>query len=60
MALTSKDEALQKAADLTARQLELALALVEGKLGKERTESDGTLVGAVLEVLATNYRHATR
>jgi len=32
----------------------------ERKVGKERAESDGTLAGAVLEVLATNYRHATR
>ena len=60
MALTSKDEALRKAADLTARQLEQAIAIVEDKVGKEKAESDGTLVGAVLEVLATNYRHATR
>jgi hypothetical protein len=60
MALTSQDEALIKAAELTAKQLQQALEIVEGKIGKERAESDGALVGAVLEVLATNYRHATR
>jgi hypothetical protein len=60
MASTSKDEELRKAADLTAKQLQQALEIVEGKVGKERTESDGALVGAVLDVLATNYRHATR
>ena len=60
MASTSKDEELRKAADLTARQLQQAIDIVEGKVGKERAESDGSLVGAVLEVLATNYRHATR
>ena len=60
MATTPKDEALLKAADLTARQLQQAIEIVEGKVGKERAESDGALVGAVLEVLATNYRHATR
>ena len=60
MASTSKDEELRKAADLTARQLQQAMEIVEGKVGKERAESDGALVGAVLEVLATNYRHATR
>ena len=60
MATTAKDEALLKAADLTAKQLQQAIEIVEGKAGKERAESDGALVGAVLEVLATNYRHATR
>jgi len=60
MASTSKDEELRKAADLTARQLQQAIDIVEGKVGKERAESDGSLLGAVLEVLATNYRHATR
>ena len=60
MASTSKDEALRNAANLTARQLQQAIEIVEGKAGKERAEGDGALVGAVLEVLATNYRHATR
>ena len=60
MASTSKDEELRKAAELTAKQLQQALEIVEGKVGKERTDSDGALVGAVLDVLATNYRHATR
>ena len=60
MPSTSKDEELRKAADLTARQLQQAIEIAEGKVGKERAESDGALVGAVLEVLATNYRHATR
>ena len=60
MASTSKDEALRNAADLTARQLQQAIEIVEGKAGKERAEGDGALVGAVLETLATNYRHATR
>jgi hypothetical protein len=60
MATTSKDQALRKAANLTAKQLEQALEIVEGNVGKERTERDGALVGAVLGVLATHYRRATR
>jgi hypothetical protein len=60
MATTAKDDALLKAADLTARQLQQAIEIVESNVGKERAESDGALIGAVLEVLATNYRHATR
>jgi hypothetical protein len=60
MATTAKDDALLKAADLTAKQLQQAIEIVEGNLGKERAESDGALVGAVLDVLATNYRHQTR
>jgi DNA polymerase III alpha subunit len=54
MATTAKDEALIKAADLTAKQLQQAIDIVEGKVGKERAESDGALVGAVLDVLAMN------
>jgi hypothetical protein len=56
----SKDDELRTAADLTARQLQQAIEIAEGKVGKERAENDGALVGAVLEVLATNYRLATR
>ena len=56
----SKDEELRKAADLTARQLQQAIEITEGKVGKERADTDGALVGAVLDVLATNYRLATR
>jgi len=60
MATTAKDDALLKAADLTAKQLQHALEIVESKVGRERAHLDGALVGAVLGVLATNYRHATR
>ena len=57
---TTNDEALRRASDLTARQLQQALEIAEGKVGRERAASDGVLVGAVLEVLATNYRTAAR
>jgi hypothetical protein len=56
----SKDEELRRAADLTAKQIQQAVEIVQGKVGKDRAEADGALVGAVLEVLATNYRLATR
>ena len=56
---TATDDALLKAADLTARQLQQALEIVEGKLGSERAQSDGALVGSVLVALVTNYRHRT-
>ena len=56
---SATDDALLKAADLTARQLQQALEIVEGKLGSERAQSDGALVGAVLVALVTNYQHRT-
>ena len=48
MATTAKDDALLKAADLTAKQLQHALEIVESKVGRERAHLDGALVGAVL------------
>lgn len=56
----SKDEELRRAVDLTARQLQHAIEIAEGTVGKERAESSEALVGAILEVLATNYRLAIR
>ena len=35
---TKKDEAMLRAADLTARQLQQAPEIVEGKLGAERAQ----------------------
>ena len=52
----SKDDAMVQAADLTVRQLQQAIDIVEGKLGTERPQADGALLGAVLVVLAENYR----
>ena len=60
MATTSMDEALLRAADLTARQLQQALEIVEGKLGPERAQENGALVGAVLQAIVENYRHRTQ
>lgn len=45
-----------EAADLTARQLQQALEIAEGKLGAERAQQGGPLIGAVLMTLAANYR----
>ena len=56
MASTSKDEELRKAADLTARQLQQAIEIVEGKVGADRAEQAWPLVGSVLIALAENYR----
>ena len=50
-----KDEAMLKAADLTAKQLQYAIDVVEGKLGADRAKEAGALVGAVLPTLADNY-----
>jgi len=57
---TAKDDALLKAADLTARQLEQAIEIVEGKLGAERAQEEGALIGLVLAALVENYRHRTQ
>ena len=60
MATTSMDEALLRAADLTARQLQQALEIVEAKLGPERLQENGALVGSVLQAIVENYRHRTQ
>jgi hypothetical protein len=44
-------------ADVAPQQ---AIQIVEGKVSREHAGSDGTPVGDVLDVLATNYRPATR
>ena len=41
MATTAKDEALLKAADLTAKQLQQAIEIVEGRVGNDRAQTDG-------------------
>lgn len=60
MATTAKEEALLKAANLTARQLQHAIDIVEAKLGPERAQQSGSLVGSVLLAIAHNYRHRTQ
>ena len=60
MATSSKDEALLRAADLTARQLQQALEIVEEKLGHPRSQENGALVGSVLLAIVENYRHRTQ
>ena len=59
-ASTSKDEVLRKAADLTARQLQQAIEIVEDKVGAERAEQAWPLVGSVLIALAENSRQGRR
>ena len=49
-----------KAADLTAKQLQHAIDVVEGKLGADRAKEAGALVGAVLPTLADNYSRRRR
>ncbi|MGZ5276356.1 MAG: hypothetical protein ACXWCU_10585 [Caldimonas sp.] len=51
---------MTKAAELTARQLQQAIDVVAGKLGADRAQQDGALVGAVLAALADNYREKTK
>ena len=41
---------------LTAKQLQQAIDMVEGKLGAERSQDASASVGAVLLTLAENYR----
>lgn len=57
---TSKDEAMLKAADLTAKQLQHAIDIVEGKLGADRAKDADALLGAVLLTLAENYSRRRR
>jgi hypothetical protein len=52
---TSKDDAMLKAADLTAKQLRHAIDIVEGKLGEERAKGADALLGTVLLTLAEDY-----
>ena len=53
------EKSLLKAAELTARQLQAAIDIVEGKLGADRAQTDGALLGAVLMALVENYRERT-
>jgi hypothetical protein len=50
---------LNKAAELTASQLQRALEIVESAIGIDRARTDGALVGAVLVALSANYRDNT-
>jgi hypothetical protein len=58
--LSDHDQYLANAANLTAEQLKQAIEIVESRLGVERAQRDGALVGAVLAVLADNFRQKTR
>jgi hypothetical protein len=58
--LSDHDQYLVHAAALTAKQLKQAIEIVEDKFGAERAQTDGALVGAVLAVLADNFRQKTR
>ena len=50
------DERMRAAAELTARQLEQAIEIVEDQLGADLDHKQVSLVAAVLTTLAANYR----
>jgi hypothetical protein len=53
------DERMRAAAELTARQLEQAIEIVEDELGADLDHKQASLVAAVLTALAANYREGS-
>lgn len=53
------DERMRAAAELTARQLEQAIEIVEDAFGSDLEAKRASLLGAVLSALATNYREGS-
>jgi hypothetical protein len=58
--LSDHEQYMLHAAELTAKQLQQAIEIVASRLGEGRAQTDGALVGAVLLVLADNFRQKTR
>jgi hypothetical protein len=50
------DERMRAAAELTARQLEQAIEIVENEFGADLENKHASVVAAVLSALAANYR----
>lgn len=53
------DERMRAAAELTARQLEQAIEIVEDDFGADLDKRQAPLLAAVLSALAANYREGS-
>lgn len=53
------DERMRAAAELTARQLEKAIEIVEDEFGADAENKRAPVVAAVLSALAANYREGS-
>ena len=53
------DERMRAAAELTARQLEQAIEIVEDQFGTDLESKQAPVVAAVLSALAANYREGS-
>ena len=53
------DERMRAAAELTARQLEQAIEIVENEFGADLDHKQASLVAAVLTTLAATYREGS-
>jgi hypothetical protein len=53
------DERMRAAAELTARQLEAAIEIVEDEFGTDLDNKQAPVVAAVLSALAANYREGS-
>jgi hypothetical protein len=53
------DERMRAAAELTARQLEQAIEIVEDEFGADLDHKHAPLLAAVLSALAANYREGS-
>jgi hypothetical protein len=53
------DERMRAAAELTARQLEKAIEIVEDEFGADLENKQAAVVAAVLSALAANYREVS-
>ena len=57
--MRQNDERMRAAAELTARQLEAAIEIVEDEFGSDLENKQAPVVAAVLSVLAANYREGS-
>jgi hypothetical protein len=57
--MSQNDERMRAAAQLTARQLEQAIEIVEDEFGADLDNKRAPLLAAVLSALAANYREGS-
>jgi hypothetical protein len=57
--MSQNDERMRAAAQLTARQLEQAIEIVEDEFGADLENKRAPLLAAVLSALAANYREGS-
>jgi len=57
--MRQNDERMRAAAELTARQLEAAIEIVEDEFGADLENKQAPVLAAVLSALAANYREGS-